>query len=728
MEDSAPWRAALMPLFHLSKALLARKNRNTIPIMLLHHSSEGSLEANLSSGIAAFGKTLSLENPLLGFRLIHAATEIDHGNLAALVEREIRHPEIDQREIRYPNATERLARTHRAFIPQPPVPAEALEQGKVYLITGGLGGLGLMFAEYLARTRGAKLALTGRSPVGEKQQAQIDRLEALGAEVLYIPTDITDRTAVEKLIEQITQHFGELNAVLHSAGVLRDAFALKKSSEHFEEVLAPKITGTLLLDQATAEQPLELFLLFSSIAGAFGNPGQCDYACANAFMDAFAESRQQLVEKGERRGRALSINWPLWSSGGMHITPQIEKFLLLNFGMKSLETEAGLHALEQGLASPQSNFGVVQGIPDKLIERLKIEPLSGEQSATAAQYQANTIEADASAEKIRPRLIEHLRDLMADETKLNKTEIIPSLPLERYGIDSVMILSLTQDLEQEIGQLPKTLFFDVTTLNELADYLLKHKAAEVTVRFGGGRAGDSSEGRTLTSPPSTTPAAVKAQRRSRFTHTAGSHQGGGMQDIAIIGVSGRYPMAEDINAFWENLSQGRDCVTEIPVERWDYRHHFLPKEQIRNDPTKSYSKWGGFLDGVDLFDPLFFNISPKDAELLDPQERLFLETAYHTLEDAGYTPANLEAERDVGVFVGVMWGQYQLYGAANPKAMPGSAYWSIANRVSYTFDFHGPCMAVDTACSSSLSAIHLACESIRRGECRVAIAGGVNIS
>lgn len=159
----------------------------------------------------------------------------------------------------------------------------------------------------------------------------------------------------------------------------------------------------------------------------------------------------------------------------------------------------------------------------------------------------------------------------------------------------------------------------------------------------------------------------------------------------------------------------------MPADRWDHRRN-------ADAEGSSSGKWGGFLDGIDRFDPLFFQISLHEAELLDPQERLFLQCAHHTLEDAGYAagPAG-----KVGVFVGVMYQEYQLHGAqaqerGQQAALSGSAS-SVANRVSYFYDFTGPSMTVDTMCSSSLTAIHLACEAIRSGQCETALAGGVNL-
>ncbi|MRN51867.1 SDR family NAD(P)-dependent oxidoreductase [Paenibacillus monticola] len=200
-------------------------------------------------------------------------------------------------------------------------------------------------------------------------------------------------------------------------------------------------------------------------------------------------------------------------------------------------------------------------------------------------------------------------------------------------------------------------------------------------------------------------------------------------DIAVIGMNGKYPDSANLEEFWSNLNAGKNCIREVPKERWDWREHYDPS---RKDKQKSYTKWGGFIEDIDKFDPLFFSISPFEAAGMDPNERLFLETVWSTLEDAGYTGKELAAaNHKVGVFVGNNNSSYEwLSGEASARGIftqAHSAYWSIANRVSYFFNFQGPSLALDTACSSSLTAIHLACESLKRKECKLAIAGGVNL-
>mgnify|MGYP000879449840 CR=1 FL=1 len=195
-------------------------------------------------------------------------------------------------------------------------------------------------------------------------------------------------------------------------------------------------------------------------------------------------------------------------------------------------------------------------------------------------------------------------------------------------------------------------------------------------------------------------------------------------DIAVVGMAGRYPKARNVDELWKNLQAGRDCIEELPQARYEQRLRYGPAARYR----------GGFIDDVDKFDSLFFNIPPKDAERLDPQERLFVEVAWETLEDAGYYPESIgrgDAAHRVGVYVGAVWAMYQTLGVeekhCGESQAPNSFLWSIANRVSYAMNLSGPSLTVDTACSSSLTALYLACEAIYAGECGSAIVGGAAI-
>ena len=201
--------------------------------------------------------------------------------------------------------------------------------------------------------------------------------------------------------------------------------------------------------------------------------------------------------------------------------------------------------------------------------------------------------------------------------------------------------------------------------------------------------------------------------------------------IAIIAMACRYPGGADSpEAFWQLIHDGRDAITEVPRDRWDSDLYY---DADPNTPGKMATRWGGFVDQVDQFDPGLFGISPREAIAMDPQQRLMLEVAWETFERAGYAPDRLQGN-STGVFVGACnsdYAQFVKAGGIDNVDMylaTGNAHSVISGRVSYVFGLQGPSITVDTACSSSLTAIHYAIKSLRAGECRMALAGGVNLT
>jgi acyl transferase domain-containing protein/acyl carrier protein len=198
------------------------------------------------------------------------------------------------------------------------------------------------------------------------------------------------------------------------------------------------------------------------------------------------------------------------------------------------------------------------------------------------------------------------------------------------------------------------------------------------------------------------------------------------KDIAIIGMSGRFPDADNVMEFWENLKAGKDSVREVPERKWSVKEHF---SKDKDAAGKSYGKWMAGLTDEDKFDALFFNISPLEAERMDPQQRLFLEESWKVIEDAGYAGRSFSGT-NCGVFVGVCQGDYTYHfkqEEVDSYLVTGGSSSILAARISYHLNLQGPAISIDTACSSSLVAIHQACQSIRTGECETAIAGGVSL-
>ena len=200
------------------------------------------------------------------------------------------------------------------------------------------------------------------------------------------------------------------------------------------------------------------------------------------------------------------------------------------------------------------------------------------------------------------------------------------------------------------------------------------------------------------------------------------------ESIAIIGMGCRFPKSPDPKAFEQLLVNGVDAISEVPTERWSAAQFYHQDPQT---PGKMNTRWGGFLDQVAEFDPAFFNISPKEAPRIDPQQRLVMEVSWESLENAGLSPHSLKGSQ-TGLFVGIGNFDYgrllcRDWDKINAYNGTGLTLSLAANRVSYFLGLHGPSLVVETACSSSLVAVHLACQSLQQRECHLALAGGVSL-
>ncbi|MGK3961884.1 SDR family NAD(P)-dependent oxidoreductase [Sorangium sp. So ce1667] len=654
-------------------------------------------------------------------------------------------------EIRYTSSTARWTRALRplAEAPARPEGAAPLRTGGVYLITGGCGHLGSIFARHLAGRHGARLVLSGRSPSDAEKDALIHEIRGLGGDAVYVQADVCDPEAARALVQTAERRFGGLHGIFHAAGTDKAPPIAQADAASFARVLGPKVQGTLNLDAASRHlATLDLFVLFSSIAAVMGDFGAGCYAYANAFMDRFAAGREAQRAQGHRHGKTLSINWPLWAGEGMSLPAGQSELYFDAAGMRALDPALGLDLFARALTAGAPQLLVAHGIPERM--RRVIERRNPRPAATATAATAVASDAAAGGRHLAEAVEEYLKGHFAAVFSMGVDQIDAQTSLEDYGIDSIMIVELHTRLDRDMAPLPRTTFFELRTIRALADHLVKVRGAEMRQVLGLDRPEKAPPPSSIDAPapreregaPASLPAveprppagasrdeaALAGVARQPDSAAAGPGAALADDDIAVIGMSGRYPMAPDLDAFWANLKAGRDCIEEIPAERWDHRRYFDPEPGTEG---KSYCSWGGFIDDIDKFDPHFFHISPKQVATMDPQERLFLETAWATLEHGGYARANEEAA-PIGVFAGVMWDDYGLLGleqAALGNHVPaGSDHASIANRVSYVMNLRGPSLTVSTACSSSLLAVHLAVESLRRGECAMAIAGGVNLS
>lgn len=607
------------------------------------------------------------------------------------------------------------------------------------LLTGGAGGIGLLVAEHLLNMDGVKVALAGRSKMTPALELKLSSLQAgKKRRLAYFQADVSQLEETRALLKSVQRELGGVSAIIHGAGIIRDSFLMRKTLAQFQETLAPKVFGAINLDEATAGQPLDTFLLFSSIAAITGNVGQADYSYANAFLDSYGLWRQDLCASRARSGRTITINWPLWDNAGMRVREGVDTFFTKARGFVPLPAAEGLHLLDVALAGPSGQTILFYGHRERLTSLL--DDLNAPEETTpvpSALSPQVSVAEPALLEQTAAYLVRIFSALLG----VQKDALGLDVGFEEYGIDSILISQFNIRLEEDLGSISKTILFEQRTLRQVAAYLVRQYGPALVHLFA--KTSATSVASSMAQDRSGTLPAASAFAPSTATQEGGSPvvlrtlPESAFDDIAVIGMSGRYPMAANLDEFWKNLLDERDCITQIPVERWGSAKISLPGNSgATAREAGPYCKWGGFLDGVDRFDPLFFHIAPREAELMDPQERLFLQTAYWALEDAGYPPYRLgtsgpSGRRSVGVFVGVTTNTYLLLGPdgwrQGSSAVPTSLPWSIANRVSYWLDASGPSMPVDTACASSLTAVHLACESLKRGECQFALVGGVNL-
>ncbi|WP_435852311.1 SDR family NAD(P)-dependent oxidoreductase [Streptomyces sparsogenes] len=585
----------------------------------------------------------------------------------------------------------------------------ALDPDGTALITGGTGTLGGAVARHLVAAHGVRhlVLLSRQGPDAPGATALQEELTEAGAQVTVAACDAANREDLRHVLETITAE-RPLTAVVHTAGALADAPLEALTPGHFDAVLRPKVDAALNLHELTAAHDPAVFVLFSSIAGLCGAPGQANYAAANAFLDALAEHRRAAGRVG------LSLAWGLWEersaltahlgegdlarmSRGMGIVPLPTKDALELFDLALREGEPLLAPVR--LRPPAGTGSEGRTLPPVL--RGLAGPAARPAAATAAPAGGGALAGRlaALAPQERRRM---LTELVRGETAVvlghpSAEAVDPDATFARLGADSLTAVELRNRLSAGSGlRLSPAVVFDHPTPAALARHLL----AELS-----GTAEDAQA-------PS--PAAAPASADT--------------DPVAIVAMSCRFPggvrSPED---FWRLISQGRDAISDFPADRgWDLAALYDPNP---GRAGRSYVRSGGFLADAAEFDAEFFGISPREALAMDPQQRLLLETAWEAVERAGIAPASLRGSR-TGVFVGLLPTRYGHGGApadAEGYLGTGSAISVASGRIAYTLGLEGAAVSVDTACSSSLTALHLACQALRQGECDMALTGGVTV-
>ncbi|APB70026.2 KR domain-containing protein [Paenibacillus polymyxa] len=701
----------LYHLFFLTKALMKIERQE--PIRLLYVFKEQKNKLNSLEAMGGFARTVRCENPDFIYKTFQYTEPVEH--IVDQLLEELRSTDKDV-EIRCYKGKRQVKQMVLMQKRQQQPSAIPFKKHGTFLISGGLGGLGYIFAVHFAAKFQANLAIVGRSELTSSKREMIHRLESLGAKVLYIRTDIATREGAHEAVKLAKQQFGAVNTVIHAAGVLRDSYIPYKTVQQIREVLEPKVNGTFWLDEATSDETLDYFIMFSSIMAFKGNPGQSDYAFANAYMNSFAVQRESLRKQRARTGKTISVNWTLWEDGGMKVDDATLVFLENTMGIAPLSTLEGIQAFKDVIAAGAPQVAVLKELSDvKIVSKTSVDNQPQEQGTTTT----------SEDKELYDFICQEIKKLISEILYVDVLKIDLDTDKNEYGFDSISVTDLINRLNKKFGlELTPPLFYEYSDFSAFCSMLRKKYSRQIALVYG--QLDSDKKLSPLVQDSISSPSPVNSI--SNFNNRTFINESYEAEPIAIVGMSGVMPQTADLDELWQQIYHEADLITEVPKDRWDWREYY-------GDPLKETNKtnikWGGFMNEVDKFDALFFGISPHEAELMDPRQRIFLETVWKVIEDAGYKTSDLSGSQ-TGLFVGVGNSDYNDVLIENKTEIqahtPSGLFNSIlTNRISYILNLHGPSEPIDTACSSSLVAVHRAVESIRSGECEMAIAGGINV-
>ena len=700
--DSDDAQTLLAPLFAWLRAALARP-RLALKLLFVHDG------APLAASAIAASPSLRFVSNHVHLQALAIDKSFSNRDAARHILAEL--AESDQ-EALIDRHGQRLLRRLQPLAWQPASAAN----GGVWLITGGLGGLGPHLARHLGITRGARIALLGRSaPQGDKAE-RLAELRRVGVQVHYCQADVSDAASLSRAVGEFETVLGPIDGVIHAAGI-PSVRSLSESTWHdMQATFAGKIDGTRALDRVLAGHPLRAFVLFASLAAEWGDFGQCDYAVANAFLGRFAASRNREVEAGRRQGGTVALAWPIWEGGHAALGNEGGALVSKALGIAPLAYTAGLAVLDWALSSANrpAEIAIMSPAASPTITNIATANTESRPMDTAvSETQSDAAQSDTTkADLTKPTLAAHeglcaeLTALIARLLKLDPKALKISANFGDFGFDSIALKEFAGLLAQRYGiEISPAVFFAHSSIGALAAYMLSTYPELSTVAAESGSCQTTPESQADCNAASTV---------TRDTETDGA--------VAIIGMSGRFPGADDAVAFWQIILSGQIAVGAMSSER---------RQLLGLQEAEAAGIHAGFINAVETFDPAFFRLSRREAMHMDPQHRLALTATWHALEDAGIVPTSL-AGKAVGVFLGQQVSGYAtLLRDAAPEAMAQAALGNVnalmPNRISYFMDWRGPSESVDTACSSALVAVHRAVRALRSGECSIALAGASSL-
>ncbi|KAJ1610357.1 polyketide synthase, partial [Cryptosporidium canis] len=592
----------------------------------------------------------------------------------------------------------------KVVIKNPTLNESMYNKDGIIIVIGGNGSLGKFTTKWLYFNGFKHLVILSRSSIKEASKLP---------GVKYISCDISNLKSTISVLSDVLNNPRNIpiTGIIHAAGVLDDRKLFNHSNNSFEYVYKPKVKGLWNLHIATQYLgiQLEFLIAYSSIASLLGNIGQANYSAANFFMDSFIDYRSNLGIT------SFSIQWGPWIGEGMASKELNSKFETT--GLIGVDKFTAIKVLSTLIMSRRKSLPsiicvvkadwekLISNIPNKtsnmLMDVINREISSEENRSKIVKFlDMNSTELEEFMVNL---LKEIIKAVITDSTIDIHDPRLLDKPLHEFGIDSLSAVEFRNILSKHTGiLLPTTLIFDYPTINNVKEYVINEIHSAKT----------------------------KSKPKNRFIHDLKRKN---TFDIAVIGISCKLPgSTEDINSFWDVLFNGVDCISSIPLVRWDHSKYYCPS--IEDFGPHYYANYGSFIDDIDLFDANYFGISPSEAAIIDPQQRLSLMLSVKSIENAQLNLLRLIGTR-TGIYVGCGNSDWALMqgnkiSASNfvsPYTGTSVALSLISNRISYNLGLNGPSMTMDTACSSSLVALDVALQNLKYNKNDISVVIGVNL-
>ena len=677
-------KTLLFPIFNLSKQFITRK-KTTTKIVLPFYENVQSRE--LYEMIAGFGRSLSMEVPSI---MIQSLKVGENENLLneALNELDAMSSQTDFLSgVFYSGGNRCIETMAQVYLTDEANNKRWLKENEVYIITGGFGGIGTMLTEHLLAMKPVRVILIGRSTMDKSKEACLEKWNRVyPGEVWYEKVDITQEEQLSNFIDKLSGQKLNPRGIFHTAGVQDDKWFKDKSWSEFETVLSSKVTGTCNLWKYFSPFKPDFITLFSSISSILGNIGQTDYAAANSFLNAFADSKNKTNET-----KVISICWPYWENGGMKISETVIDHMKSSYGFEPIKEKNAFEILDRIMSSDLERVIVFEGDEKRINEYLTSKRIF--KSASPSNH------ADHLSDIIDKLLPIFSELLSVHESKLNVHE-----SFESFGFNSMMIMGLTDEIERMFNiSINPTIISDSNSVYTLAENLSKEVVA------------------THSNELQKKPFIQEIEKDMETVHSEDDEY------VAVIGMAGRFPQSDDVDEFWENISKGKELISKIPENRSEINAYC---SNFKKDNEFDLDYIGGFINHISDFDASYFKIKEEEAMTMDFNQRVLLEETQHLFDQSGYSTADVSG-KNISVFIA---GQQTVFASENINQFNGNETKHfvvgqipnmISARISQHFNLKGLSMVVNTACSGSIVAIHQACQGILNGENEMAIAGGI---